>query len=132
MKAYASKVFDFAIKRDYLQSNPIKLVETPIRHKLPGEEEIENFYTREQLLTFLSCLENDYNFKAYIFFRLLAYSGMRKGEALALTWSDINFEDNEIRINKAISRGKDSLLYVKTTKNKKARTIKMDTSTRRF
>lgn len=54
---------------------------------------------------------------------------MRKGEALALTWNDINFKDSEIRINKALSRGKDNQLYVKTTKNKKARTIKMDNST---
>lgn len=42
---------------------------------------------------------------------------MRKGEAFALTWSDINFEDNEIRINKVLSRGKDNKLYIKTTKN---------------
>lgn len=116
VKAYASKVFDFAIKRDYIRLNPMKLVEIPIRHDQPGEEEVENFYTREQLLTFLNCLENETNYKAYVFFRLLAYSGMRKGEALALTWSDIYFEENEIRINKALSRGKDSKLYVKTTK----------------
>lgn len=31
----------------------------------------------------------------YTFFRLLAYSGMRKGEALALTWKDLNLKDDE-------------------------------------
>jgi integrase len=62
----------------------------------------------------------------YTLFHLLAYSGMRKGEALALTWSDIDFEKNEIRINKAISRGIDNKLYLKTTKNGVARTISMD------
>ncbi|QCR33588.1 tyrosine-type recombinase/integrase [Lysinibacillus sp. SGAir0095] len=129
VKAYSSKVLDFAMKRGLIQSNPMKLVETPIRLEQPDDDGLENFYTREQLLTFLKCLEKENNYKAYVFFRLLAYSGMRKGEALALTWNDINFKDSEIRINKALSRGKDNQLYVKTTKNKKARTIKMDNST---
>lgn len=62
-------------------------------------------------------------------FRLLAFSGMRKGEALALTWRDINFKTNEIRINKALSRGKDNKLYIKSTKTNEARTIKMDEKT---
>lgn len=131
VKAYASKVFDFALKRGYIQINPMKLVETPIRLEQPSidGEELENFYTREQLLIFLECLKKGDNFKAYILFWLLAFSGMRKGEALALTWNDINFKESEIRINKALSRGKNNQLYVKTTKNKKSRTIKMDKDT---
>ncbi|MFE3573685.1 hypothetical protein [Lysinibacillus sp. NPDC059133] len=36
----------------------------------------------------------------YTIFHVLSYSGMRKGEILALMWNDINFERNEIRINK--------------------------------
>lgn len=54
---------------------------------------------------------------------------MRKGEALALTWNDLNFTSNELRINKAISRGKDNQLYMKTTKTGVARSIKMDDKT---
>lgn len=54
---------------------------------------------------------------------------MRKGEALALKWKDISFRDNEIQINKAISRGKDNQLYEKSTKTGVARTIKMDQRT---
>ncbi|MGE8078526.1 tyrosine-type recombinase/integrase [Peribacillus loiseleuriae] len=61
--------------------------------------------------------------------RLLAFSGMRKGEALALTWNDLNFTTNELRINKALSRGKDNKLYVKSTKTGVARTIKMGDKT---
>lgn len=36
-----------------------------------------------------------------LFFVLLIYGGFRKGEALALTWDDIDFEKNEISINKS-------------------------------
>ena len=33
-------------------------------------------------------------------FSTLYYSGARKGELLALTWADINFEESTIDINK--------------------------------
>lgn len=55
---------------------------------------------------------------------------MRKGEALALTWKDINFKYNEIRINKAISRGKNNQLYLKATKTGISRIIKLDPKTK--
>lgn len=132
VKSYASKVVDFAVKRGYITTNSFKLVEMPKKLKkinIEDEEEPENFYTKEQLNEFLNCLEQENNFKAFVLFQLLAYSGMRKGEALALTWRDINFTTNEIRINKAISRGKNNALYVKTTKTGIARTIKMDLKT---
>lgn len=132
VKSYAAKVLDFAIKRGYLHSNPFTLVEMPTKKRKSVEvnEEVEgNFYTRDQLVKFLSCVEKETNFKAYAFFRLLSYSGMRKGEALALTWNDLNFTANEIRINKALSRGKDNKLYIKSTKTGIARTIKMDEKT---
>lgn len=133
VKSYAAKVVDFAIKRGYyLKNNPFSLVEMPKKKKkvqIDDEDEHENFYTKEQLIEFLNCMEKENNFKAFVLFRLLAYSGMRKGEALALTWKDIDFKENTIRINKAISRGKNNLLYVKSTKTGIARTIKMDQRT---
>ena len=132
VKAYAAKVLSFAIKRGYLQTNPFTLVDMPTtsnKKAIANEEDAENFYTREQLVEFLTCLEKESNYKAYTLFRLLAFSGMRKGEALALTWDDLNFTKNELRINKAIARGKNSQLYVKSTKTGIARTIKMDDKT---
>lgn len=132
VKAYASKIFDFAIKRNYVQSNPFNLVEMPKSLKRDfdsDEEEFENYYTADQLLTLLQCFEKEGNLKVTTLFRLLAYSGMHKGEALALQWKDINFKDNEIRINKAIARGTTNNLYVKGTKNGVNRTIAMDETT---
>ncbi|MEB2280070.1 tyrosine-type recombinase/integrase [Lysinibacillus xylanilyticus] len=63
---------------------------------VPSEDESINYYTKEQLINFLKCLENENNYKAYTLFRLLSFSGMRKGEALALQWNDLNFKDGEI------------------------------------
>lgn len=129
-KSYASIVMRFAIKRDYIQSNPFDLVDLPRqRKKSSTKRETENFYTKEQLRSFLECAENQPNYKVYAFFRLLAYSGMRKGEALALNWEDINFKENEISINKAVGQGVSQRLYIKPTKTNTKRTIKMDEAT---
>lgn len=129
-KSYASLVMRFAIKRGYIQTNPFDLVDLPRqRKKSSPKRETENFYTKEQLRQFLECAEQHPNFKIYAFFRLLAFSGMRKGEALALTWSDINFKENEISINKALGQGISQKLYIKPTKTGTDRTIKMDEAT---
>jgi len=133
VKSYAAKVLDFAMKRGFIQTNPFALVEMPTnltkKASVTNDDEDENFYTREQLIQFLTCLEQESNCKAFALFRLLAFSGMRKGEALALTWNDLIFTTNELRINKALSKGKDNQLYVKSTKTGVARTIKMDNKT---
>ncbi|MEA0564467.1 site-specific integrase [Lysinibacillus irui] len=126
-KSYASKVFDYAVILGFITDNPLKRVTMPKNIEQPVDSEEINYYTKEQLIQFLKYLEIEKNFKAYTLFRLLAFSGMRKGEALALTWYDINFKEAEIRINKALSRGEENRLYVKTTKTKSSiRTIKID------
>ena len=132
VKSYAAKVLNFAKKRDYIQTNPFALIEMPKPQKNNPPSAImkqENFYTKEQLNHFLSCLEKETNFKAYVFFNLLAHSGMRKGEAFALTWNDINFKTNEVNIDKALSRGKNNRLYVKSTKTGDTRIIEMGEKT---
>ncbi len=40
------------------------------------------------------------------FFTLLALSGVRCGEALGLTWADVDFADREFHVKRAIWRGK--------------------------
>lgn len=132
VKAYAAKVLDFAIKRDYLKNNPFTLVDLPNKRNqqnVDSNTKFENFYTKEELVEFLDSLKKEDNYKAFTFFRLLAYTGMRKGEALALTWNDIDFVNQEIAITKAISRGKNNILYEKSTKTGTSRTIKIDEDT---
>ncbi|CUB51458.1 Transposase from transposon Tn916 [Bacillus subtilis] len=56
-----------------------------------------NFWEFEEFKKFISIVD-DPMYKA--FFSTLYYSGARKGELLALTWEDINFEEKAININK--------------------------------
>ncbi len=131
IKSYAKKVLDFAIVHGLIQTNPFTHVETKIKKSFAEatEQEHENFYTKDELILFLDHAKEHLDYKAYAVLRLIAYTGMRKSEALALTWNDVNFIENELTINKAIGRGKQTKLYLKTTKTGKPRTIKLDDTT---
>ncbi|WP_342471981.1 site-specific integrase [Metasolibacillus sp. FSL H7-0170] len=130
VKSYASLVMREAQKRGYITTDPFDLVDLPHKNKRRvAHTDKDKFYTKEQLKEFLALAEKHPNYKIYAFFRLLAYSGMRKSEALALTWTDIDFKNNEIDINKALGQGKGQKLYPKPPKTGKPRKIKMDEAT---
>lgn len=131
VKAYASKVLDFAVKRELLQSNPFKLVEMPKKRapKKSVNRVERNFYTKDELNKLLSFMKKESNRKAYVAIHILAFTGMRKGELLALTWEDIDFEKKEMTINKAIARGLENTMYEKSTKTGTSRTISLDDET---
>lgn len=55
-----------------------------------------------------------YQFQVY--FTIAVYSGFRRGEMVALTWEDINFETQSIDINKAMAKTKSEGTVLKDTK----------------
>lgn len=64
------------------------------------EEEIPNYLEKEELALFLETanqhgLEHD-----YLVFLILAYTGIRVGELIALKWKDIDFKNHTISITK--------------------------------
>src|SRR5699024_2823092 len=63
-------------------------------------------------------------------FRLLAFSGMRKGEALGLQWKKINFKDKTITIDQTLTLGLGNKIIVQDTKTTSGnRVISMDDTT---
>lgn len=128
---YVGKVLDFAINIGLISDNPAKRVIVPKNKSDRSRDNLENYYNKEELEHFFECLHDDPSSpQAYPFFRLLAFSGMRKGEALALTWEDINFRDNTISINKTQSRGDNAELVIQSPKTRRSnRTIFIDDKT---
>lgn len=126
--SYASRVMEHAIKLGSLQKNPFDLVEYSKKRAIAKNATLEKkkFFEKSELTNLLNKLEQDGNLKIYAFFRLLAYSGCRKGEALALKWNDIDFENNQIAFIKAIGFSREVGKYEKQTKTGQARKIKMD------
>ncbi|MGO2099621.1 site-specific integrase [Vagococcus salmoninarum] len=127
---YASLIFDYALTLGLIDKNPCSGVTVPIKIEKHSKVEPANFYNKQEVIHFLECMKSDEHFKAYTLFRVLAYTGMRKGELLALTWKDINFKDCSLSINKTLSRGKDSRLVIQTPKTKNSfRSISLDDET---
>jgi integrase len=101
-----------------------------VRPKIKNEyKEFINFYTKEELNRFLQCAKI-YDQKAYTLFRLLAYTGLRRGEALALKWSDIDLKNKTIGIERTLSRGLDNRKIIQTPKtNSSFREVTIDSVT---
>ncbi|WP_157454942.1 site-specific integrase [Carnobacterium maltaromaticum] len=131
---YTAKVFDYAITLQIINDNPAKKITKPVKKNEFIEEHPQNYYSRDELLTFMKALKDNGNDarhqKIYTFFRILAFTGMRKGEAFALTWDDVNFDDATISITKTLAQGENHRLIIQTPKTKKsARKISIDKQT---
>lgn len=65
-----------------------------------------------------------------VYFRLLAFTGMRKGEPLALQWTDLDYKNKTLEISKTVTLGMGNIPYVTSTKTTAGhRTISLDDET---
>lgn len=82
------------------------------------------YITYEQFKIFISFVDN-LHWKT--FFTFLYYTGMRKGEVQALTWEDIDFNNNQILVSKNLTaKTFDAPYKITNTKTKENRKIDMD------
>lgn len=109
-KNYTAMVFRYAVKHGDLTDDPTLRITTPKRRPRLQSEKDENFYTPEQLNTFLQKCKEDLPLQWYAFFRLMAYTGMRRGEMLALTWADIDLKNGFVEVSKTLTRGESGLI----------------------
>lgn len=127
---YASKVFKYGIDMELLTSNPMEKVIKPKLKERP--QQYQEFYDKDELNKFLSCAKKC-NFRYFVYFRLLAYTGMRKGESLALKWSDIYFETNTISITRNVTTGLNNRPYISNGKTANSvRRIPVDSETMNY
>jgi integrase len=121
-------IFVYAYKMRIIKENPLEFVIKPKNR--PTQENTVNYYTKEELKTFLSCAKTTLPTHWYLFFHLLAYTGLRRGEALALTWGDVDFKERTLKINKTVSRNAKNISTVLTTKTEAGeRIIDLDSVT---
>ena len=110
-----SGIFNYAAGRGWIMYNPALAVKMPKglpqgKRRAPTDEEIKTI-----------CKSTDAPFGFFPFFLLC--TGMRKGEALALTVDDIDFDNKEITISKSITHVDGSKPSVKSPKNGKTRIV---------
>lgn len=123
-----SSLLRSAVEWEVIEQNPCDKVKTP---SAPDTSENIKFFTPEQTIRFLDYLDEPYSCKISahkriddtgkeysvgdysikkeiplqlrILLELAIYSGCRKAELLALSWSDINFTADTISISKAVT-----------------------------
>lgn len=129
--SYVKAVLDHATVLKIIDDNPMRRIIKPKPvAKVDKEEPLENFYDKQQLEHFLSTIEINENMKVYVLFRLLAFTGGRKSEVLALTWDDIDFNEKTIRFNKTLAVTENSLKYLQIPKTAHSkRVISIDDKT---
>lgn len=129
---YAGMIFKYAESIGEISSNPMEkiILPTPVENLESDESEMTNFCDRQELLSLLKELKENYPFKRFVFFSLLSYTGLRKGEALALTWRDIDLKHQTLIVNKTLAVGKNGAILIQKPKTKAGiRTISIDTDT---
>ena len=121
-----NRIFKYAVLMDILDSNPFDKV---IKPKSRQTQRKGNILTKEELKEFLKLAQNTTLSYFFPLVHLMSYTGLRQGEALALKWSDIDFENKKITVDKTAVRIKEKqTLQTPKTKNSK-RVISIDPTT---
>lgn len=67
---------------------------------ITNDEEADNFLTADELKQFLSAAKELENITNFSLIYLLAFTGLRKGEAQGLTWENIDFEAKTLTVER--------------------------------
>lgn len=138
---YCAKVMDFAINLELITANPFAKVIRPSVGDKQTEKKLK-FYSVDEIHQVMSYLESkvieskngtliqkyfaEYDLTLY---RLLAFSGLRGGEAAALTFQDIAFEAKTLTVSKTLSQVKDGYAVSSPKTKSSNRTISLDDKT---
>ena len=107
-------MFNYAIKKDYIQINVAEKIDIPKGKKVKKEI---NCYTYSQLQNLIKELENE-KLERKIFVILAMTTGLRREEICPLTIKDIDLKNNTIDINKAMIESKEFGVLITDTKTK--------------
>ncbi|EKG8797608.1 site-specific integrase, partial [Enterococcus faecalis] len=92
---HLQKLFNVAIKEGLTYENPCNQID-----KLKIQKKEIDFWTLNEFSTFISHIDKNKPFLK-VFYQFAFFTGMRAGEMIALKWSDIDFYNQTVRINKS-------------------------------
>ena len=118
---FLSTVFSYAVKIGEIGRNPC------LNCTLPKANETEHkIFTLQEAQRFLQLLDEKAPLKFNCYFNIAVMCGFRRGEILALRWSDIDFENHLITVSRAVHWDKTHGTYYTPPKTSKShRTIKI-------
>lgn len=117
------QVLDTAVRDHAIARNPAALVKRP-----KVEQQEAAYLSPEQVRALLEAAEGS---RYRPLFELLVNTGMRRGEALALRWSDVDLEGRSIRVRGTLARIGGELVVTAPKTRKSVRSVHMtDTAER--
>ena len=126
---YNFSVLAYALRMGYISINHKDRFVMPKKIRVRKDESM-SYYTKDELIELLKYIKQDTSIEWLSFFRLLAFTGMRKGECLALTWNDIDLTNQTVTVNKTLAVGMNSKQIVQPPKTLESyRTITLDDNT---
>lgn len=125
LRSYTKKIFTYAMSINIISSNPMDNILIP-RKINPQKIEKENFLDRYQLKEFLLLVKQQEPINIYAMLHVLAYTGLRKGELAALTWTDIDFSNQTLSVTKTGYYLSGNPYITSTKTNKSTRIISID------
>ena len=129
-----TQIFQYAISVRLLTSNPMDGVIRPKRQMdIDQEDYAAPYYSQTQLNTFLTIAKEQLPFAEYLMFRILAFTGLRKGELHALRWKDISFSRGTLSVKQTVATTEGWKLIFQTPKTRKSiRELSIDDETLKF
>lgn len=127
---FIKRILDYALQLGAIETNPALQVRVP-KLKDRTSQKIKYFDKDElkKFLKYLDTLENtEENKRKITLYKLLLSTGLRVGEALALSWSDIDFKECYIKVHKTIVQQSRNIQESPKTKDSN-RTVFLDNET---
>ena len=112
IRGVLSSVYEYAIENSYIKDNPV------LKSKMPSfahsiKSDVPEYSAEQVRKLLLFAKENDSHI--YIFLLLALYTGLRKGELLALTWDDVDYDKKLLRVNKSRTGSRKAITTQVTT-----------------
>ena len=131
-RTYVISVFNYAIRMEMIMTNPMEYTHVS-RDTRERKSENTKFYNRDELNTFLDCANKSGDPRKYLFFRVLAYTGLRRGELIALRFSDIDMKNNIIHVTRTQTDGENFRPIIQTPKTSTSvRDVPVDAQTMNY
>jgi len=86
-----------AVRWGHISRNPLDAADPP-RKKGDGSKEMQT-WSKEQLRAFLEAMAGE---RLYALWHTIAMTGMRRGEAIGLRWSDVDLENARLSVRRAL------------------------------
>ncbi|MCQ2976918.1 MAG: site-specific integrase [archaeon] len=118
---YISSIYNYALRMDLVENNPCDKVKVTFK-----DERVKNlqFYTAEQVKILFDNMQDE-TLETQLAIKLAVYAGLRRSEIYGIKWSDIDFKNKTIHIQRTRLKvnGTDTVSKTKTVNSNRIVTI---------